>query len=98
MQDTLTITWDAASWHRSHELVEWVDDFNARNKANGPAPLINLVPLPSSAQFLDVIEAVFSGMKRAVIHYSDYQSEEAMKSAIARHFQDRNASFSNSRS
>jgi len=87
------ITWDAASWHRSHELVAWVDDFNARNKANGPAPRIDLVPLPSSAQFLDVIEAVFSGMKRAVIHYSDYQSEEAMKSAISRHFQERNAFF-----
>jgi transposase len=87
------ITWDAASWHRSHELVEWVDDFNTRNKANGPAPLIDLVPLPSSAQFLDVIEAVFSGMKRAVIHYSDYQSEEEMKSAISRHFKERNAFF-----
>jgi len=87
------ITWDAASWHRSHALVEWVDDFNARNKANGSAPLIDLVPLPSSAQFLDVIEAVFSGMKRAVIHSSDYQSEEAMKSAISRHFQERNTFF-----
>ena len=87
------ITWDAASWHRSHELVAWVDDFNARNKAHGPAPRIDLVPLPSSAQFLDVIEAVFSGMKRAVIHYSDYQSEEAMKSAISRHFQERNVFF-----
>jgi hypothetical protein len=54
------ITWDAASWHRSHELVAWVDDFNTRNKAYSPAPLIALVPLPSSAQFLDVIEAVFS--------------------------------------
>lgn len=89
----LYITWDSASWHRSHELVVWVDDFNARNKAHGPAPHIDLVPLPSSAQFLDVIEAVFSGMKRAVIHYSDYQSKEAMKSAISRHFQERNAFF-----
>jgi len=87
------ITWDAASWHRSHELVAWVDDFNTYNKEHAPAPLIALVPLPSTAQFLDVIETVFTGMKRAVIHYSDYQSEAEMKSAISRHFQERNAFF-----
>jgi hypothetical protein len=49
--------------------------------------------LPSTAQFLDVIETVFTGMKRAVIHYSDYQSEAEMKSAISRHYQERNAFF-----
>jgi transposase len=87
------ITWDAASWHRSHELVAWVDDFNTYHKEHGPAPLITLVPLPSTAQFLDVIETVFTGMKRAVIHYSDYQSEAEMKSAISRHFQERNTFF-----
>ena len=87
------ITWDAASWHRSHELVAWVDGFNTYNKEHGPAPLIALVPLPSTAQFLDVIETVFTGMKRAVIHYSDYQSEAEMKSAISRHYQERNAFF-----
>jgi hypothetical protein len=87
------ITWDAASWHRSHELVAWLDELNTRAQEYGSAPRIDLIPLPSSAQFLDVIEAVFSGMKRAVIHYSDYQSDEEMKSAISRHFQDRNAFF-----
>ena len=87
------ITWDAASWHGSDELVEWVNDLNAQSKENGSAPIVELVPLPSSAQFLDVIEAVFSGMKRAVIHNSDYQSEEDMKSAISRHFRERNEFF-----
>jgi hypothetical protein len=45
------------------------------------------------AQFLDVIEAVFSAMKRAVIHSSDYQSEEEMKNAISTHFRERNEFF-----
>jgi len=89
----LYLTWDAASWHRSNTLVEWADDFNTANKASRSGPLIEVVPLPASAQFLDVIEAVFSAMKRAVIHSSDYQSEEEMKNAISTHFRERNEFF-----
>jgi hypothetical protein len=40
-----------------------------------------------------VIEAVFSGMKRAVIHHSDYRSVREMKDAISLHFVERNAYF-----
>jgi hypothetical protein len=35
-------------------------------------PHVKLVPLPSCAQFLNVIESVFSGMAKAVIHNSDF--------------------------
>jgi len=89
----LYITWDAASWHRSNELVTWVDAFNASSARAGDNPLIQLIPLPANAQFLNVIEAVFSGMKRAVIHGSDYRSEDEMKTAISLHFVDRNKFF-----
>jgi transposase len=87
------LTWDAASWHRSNTLVEWADHFNTATRANRSGPIIEVVPLPASAQFLDVIEAVFSAMKRAVIHGSDYQSEEEMKNAISTHFRERNEFF-----
>jgi transposase len=87
------LTWDAASWHGADELVQWTDELNAWNKTSDTGPMIEFVPLPSSAQFLDVIEAVFSGMKRAVIHNSDYQSEEEMKTAISTHFRERNEFF-----
>lgn len=87
------LTWDAASWHGSDELVKWADDLNMWNRASGVGPIIEFVPLPSSAQFLDVIEAVFGAMKRAVIHNSDYQSEEEMKTAISTHFRERNDFF-----
>jgi len=87
------LTWDAASWHGSDELVQWTDKLNEWNKTSEAGPIIEFVPLPSSAQFLDVIEAVFSGMKRAVIHSSDYQSEEEMKNAISTHFRERNEFF-----
>ena len=87
------LTWDAASWHGSDKLVEWADELNAANGASGSRPIVEFIPLPSSAQFLNVIEAVFSGMKKAVIHNSDYQSEEEMKTAISTHFRERNEYF-----
>jgi transposase len=87
------LTWDAASWHGSDELVQWTANLNASNRASDAGPMIEFVPLPSSAQFLNVIEAVFGGMKRAVIHNSDYQSEEEMKTAISTHFRERNEFF-----
>ena len=89
----LYVTWDAAAWHKSAMLVEWLDLFNSTTKRTNEGPLIELVPLPTSSQFLDVIEAVFSGMKRAVVHHSDYRDVPEMKKAISRHFTERNAHF-----
>lgn len=86
----LYITWDAVSWHSSIELTEWLDHFIAARRAG---PIVELVPLPTSAQFLNVIEGVFTGMTKAVIHNSDYQSCREMKSAISQHFRERNAFF-----
>lgn len=45
------------------------------------------------AQFLNVIESVFSGTKRAVIDNSDYKSEFEMKMALNKHFTERNLYF-----
>jgi hypothetical protein len=85
------LTWDAASWHGSDALLDWVDELNGFHLG----PTIEFIPLPSSAQFLNVVEAVFSGMKRAVIHNSDYQSADEMKTAISTHLSDRNQFFIN---
>jgi hypothetical protein len=57
------------------------------------APVIELAPLPSRARFLNVIESVFSGMSRAVIHNSDFKSVDQAKAAIDRYFADRNERF-----
>jgi hypothetical protein len=59
--------------------------------SNNQTPIVKLAPLPKSAQFLNVIESVFSGM--AIIHNSDYISEEAAKAAIDRYFTERYESF-----
>ena len=87
--ENLYLTWDAASWHSSKKLQKFLDVLNS--KEDGPG--IKVVPLPKQSQFLNVIEAVFSGMKRAVIFNSDYGSDYEMKAAIVRHFRERNEYF-----
>ena len=88
----LYLSWDAASWHISKRLSEHVEAHNAV-AAGGAGPIIETVPLPSGAQFLNVIESVFSGMARAIIHNSDYQTLDDAKTAINRYFEERNAHF-----
>jgi hypothetical protein len=89
---TLYLSWDAASWHMSKDFCQRVREVNARSECH-PHPRIEPVPLPSSAQFLNVIESVFSGMARAIIHNSDYASPNDAKTAIDRYFEDRNKFF-----
>ena len=50
------------------------------------ASLIELVPLPSRAQFLNIIESVFSGMSRAVIHNSNFDGVSEAKKMIDEYF------------
>ncbi len=85
-QDCIYFSWDAASWHTSKRLCEKIDAHNKTVKR----PIIKLAPLPACAQFLNVIESVFSGMAKAIIHNSDYQSVEECKQAIDRYFKERN--------
>ncbi|HEX05103.1 MAG TPA: IS630 family transposase [Bacteroidetes bacterium] len=87
-------SWDAASWHASKKLYEKVEEVNSSAyHRKHKMPMVKLAPLPSSAQFLNVIESVFSGMARAIIHNSDYQSVDECKAAIDRHFAERNEHF-----
>lgn len=83
---------DAASWHISGRLRQRVKEIN-RAAGGAKMPHVVLAPLPACAQFLNVIESVFSGMARAIIHNSDYPSVEACKLAIDRYFAERNRHF-----
>jgi transposase len=93
-QSRIYFSWDAASWHLSKRLYRRVDEINSSEyRAMHNSPIVTLAPLPSRAQFLNVIESVFSGMAKAVIHNSDYQSVDECKQAINRHFDERNQHF-----
>jgi transposase len=85
------LSWDAASWHISKKLKAHLEELN---RHRGDAfPEVRTAPLPAGAQFLNVIESVFSGMARAIIHNSDYPSVGAAINAIDRYFAERNAHF-----
>jgi transposase len=89
---TLYLSWDAAVWHSSKELEARIAFLNEW-AAHDQAPVLRIVPLPTSAQFLNVIESIFSGLARAVLHNSDYASLEEAKTAVARYIDERNAAF-----
>jgi transposase len=88
----LYLSWDAASWHISKKLFSRIDAHNA-TATNDGRPIVETAPLPASAQFLNVIESIFSGMARAIIHNSNYKSIDEAKAAIDLYFEDRNCQF-----
>jgi transposase len=88
----LYLSWDAASWHISKRLHQRVEEHNA-TVLHGGGPTVETAPLPAGAQFLNVIESVFSGMARSIIHNSDYRTLDDAKAAIDRYFADRNEHF-----
>jgi transposase len=90
----LYLSWDAAPWHTSNKLNAYITKINAEgHRAANGTPSVELAPLPSSAQYLNIIESVFSGMAKSVVHNSDYASLEECKTALDRHFMERNAYF-----
>ena len=91
----LYLSWDAASWHISKRLWEHMTEHNT-TALSKCWPLVETAPLPAGAQFLNVIESVFSGMARAIIHNSNYGSLEDAKAAINRYYEERNLHFQQS--
>lgn len=89
---TIYLSWDAASWHVSKDLNAYLERINQEAVSDG-FPIVRTAPLPACAQFLNVIESVFSGMARAIIHNSDYPSVEAATIAIDRYVKTRNEHF-----
>ena len=89
---TIYLSWDAASWHISRRLFSRIKELNKEGPSLG-YPIIKTAALPAGAQFLNVIESVFSGMARGVIHNSDYLSLEAAERAIDEYFGTRNQYF-----
>jgi hypothetical protein len=86
------LSWDAASWHIAKDLNRRIEEYNASVATSGGVA-VETAPLPSGAQFLNVIESVFSGMSRAIIQNSNYPTLDDAKAATDRHFEERNKHF-----
>ena len=89
----LYLSWDGASWHISKRLFQRIEEHNAAVLDGGGGPIVETAPLPTGAQFLNVIESVFSGMARSIVHNSDYKTLDDAKAAFDRYFEERNAHF-----
>jgi transposase len=90
----LFFSWDAAGWHASRKFLKKVEEINSRKyRRTRHTPVVELAPLPARAQFLNVIESIFSGLAVSVIHNSDYASVDEAKQAIDRYFAERNVHF-----
>ena len=90
----LYLSWDAAGWHASktfNKQLAAVNQSSFRRKNRTPA--VEAAPLPARAQFMNVIESVFSGLAVSIVHNSDYTSVGDAKVAIDRYFRDRNLFF-----
>jgi transposase len=88
------LSWDAASWHMSKMLRDHVARHNeAITRGEEQGPTVALAPLPAGAQFLNVIESVFSGMARAILANSNYGSINEARAAIDRYIRERNEKF-----
>jgi transposase len=93
-QEKLYLCWDAASWHDSRQLHDYLIEINDPvYRARLKTPEILLAPLPARAPHLNVIESVFSGLAKSVIHNSDYESVQECKDAVDRYFNRRNAYY-----
>jgi len=93
-EERIFFSWDAASWHASKKFYKKVGEVNStESRQKNRTPVVKLAPLPSGAQFLNVIESVFSGMAKAILHNSDYSSVDDCKRAIDLYFSERNIDF-----
>ena len=93
-ESRIYLSWDAASWHASKKLFARVNEINDPGyRTHRRVPHVTLAPLPTRAQFLNVIESVFSGMARGIVHNSNYPSVKEAMSAIDLYFVERNRHF-----
>jgi len=90
----LYLSWDAVSWHNSITLKEHLKILNSKGyRQIHHTPRIKLAPLPPCTQYLNVIESVFRGLTRSVIHNSNYNDAAECQIAIDRYFAERNRHF-----
>jgi transposase len=93
-QQKLYLSWDAASWHDSRELRDYLAGINDPvYRSRLQIPEVLLVPLPARAPHLNVIESVFSGLSKSVIHHSDYDTVQECTDAVDRYFHRRNRHY-----
>jgi hypothetical protein len=65
----LLLIWDNASWHKSHQVRDWIGAHNRKVKDSGGQTGVRIVPclLPTKSPWLDAIEPQWIHSKRKVV-------------------------------
>lgn len=65
----LLLIWDNASWHKSHQVRDWIDTHNRKVKDSGGGRGVRIVPclLPTKSPWLNPIEPQWIHSKRKVV-------------------------------
>jgi hypothetical protein len=65
----LLLIWDNASWHKSHQVRDWIDAHNRKVKDSGGETGVRIVPclLPTKSPWLNPIEPQWIHSKRKVV-------------------------------
>ena len=63
--DVWALIWDQASWHVSHEVQNWIQEYNERVKEEGGVRIL-ACQLPSKSPWLNPIEPKWLHGKRAI--------------------------------
>ncbi|MFC1731311.1 IS630 family transposase [candidate division KSB1 bacterium] len=79
----LFLSWDAAPWHSSKTLLNFIKKINTPTcNEKHKKPQIIILTLPKNAQFLNVIESIFSSLAKSILHNSNYRTVQECKQAI----------------
>ena len=65
----LLLIWDNASWHKSHQVRDWIEAHNRKVKDSGSQTGVRIVPclLPTKSPWLNAIEPQWIHSKRKVV-------------------------------
>ena len=66
-KEALLLIWDNASWHKSHQVREWINAHNRCVKASGHGVRIVACLLPTKSPWLNAIEPKWIHGKRKVV-------------------------------
>jgi transposase len=79
------VIWDQASWHKSKETRQWVQEYNRQAKQKGDVRLL-LWQLPAKSPWLNPIEPRWVHAKKAVVEPSGPLTAVELKRRVSTHF------------
>ena len=82
----VVVIWDQASWHKSQEIRQWVQEYNRQAKQQDDVRLL-VWRLPTKSPWLNPIEPRWVHAKKAVVEPNGTLTATELKQRVSAHFQ-----------